>query len=84
MTKSRNIGRGGARAGAGRKRISDPLSTYALRVSARQAALLKLWGGGDASAGLRWLVDAVEHLVVRGKAGSRLVKKTGNEYHFID
>ena len=56
---------GGKRAGAGRKKLESPMATYSVRITHAQAALLKAWGGGDLSAGLRWLVDAAEILVAR-------------------
>ena len=49
--------RGGRRAGAGRKKKA-PLIDYSVHITAAHASLLKEWGGGDISAGLRWLIDA--------------------------
>lgn len=43
----------------------DPILTYSVRIPASQAALLKEWGGGNISAGLRWLMGAVEGHVKR-------------------
>lgn len=54
-------GRGGYRKGAGRKKVGR--RTYAVRLTDRQAALLCLWGGGDMSAGLRWLIDGAAPLI---------------------
>lgn len=52
--------RGGKREGAGRKRTKVPLVTYRVHIRMDQADLLALWGDGDVSAGLRWLVDAAK------------------------
>lgn len=56
--------RGGRRVGAGRKRKAV-LATYSVDMTAEQAALLKAWGNGDISAGLRWLIDVAEIFVRR-------------------
>lgn len=53
-------GRGGKRLGAGRKKSTDPIVTYSVDITHSHAELLKKWGGGDVSAGLRWLVDTVK------------------------
>lgn len=58
--------RGGRRPGAGRKPTKGPTVRYALDVSHRHAELLRAWGGGDMSAGLRWLIDAAAPLVGEG------------------
>ena len=52
---------GGKRIGAGRK--PSGIVDYHVRITKHQAALLKTWGGGDLSAGLRWLVDAAVVIV---------------------
>ena len=54
--------RGGKRAGAGRKK-HNPIVTYNVHITAAHASLLKEWGGGNISAGLRWLVDAASILI---------------------
>lgn len=51
------------RAGAGRKPLVPPRHTYQVRLTLEQAMLLIRWGGGDLSAGLRWLVDAAAPLI---------------------
>ena len=56
-------GNGGKRAGAGRKRVNAPRVTYAVDVTPQQAGLLKMWGGGDVSDGVRWLVDNAAPLI---------------------
>ena len=58
-------GHGGRRAGAGRKPSPVELLTYSYKLTPAQAQLLKLWGGGNGSAGIRWLVDAAQALVVK-------------------
>ena len=55
--------RGGKRTGSGRKRKHDPVVTYSVHITAAHASLLKEWGGGNISAGLRWLVDAASILI---------------------
>ena len=49
--------RGGKRAGSGRKKADNSINTYSVRITPEQVELLKLWGGGDISAGLRWLMS---------------------------
>lgn len=66
MKSKKTVGWGGSRRGAGRKRAADVLVTYNVHITCAQAELLKKWGGGDVSAGLRWLIDAAE-LWVRKK-----------------
>jgi hypothetical protein len=56
-------GNGGKRAGAGPKRKRDPIVTYSVRMSHAHAEMLRLWGGGDISAGLRWVMDNATMLV---------------------
>ena len=56
---------GGRRKGAGRKPRSDPLALYSVRISRAQVKLLRAWGGGDLSAGIRWLIDAAAPVVKR-------------------
>lgn len=55
--------RGGKRPGAGRKKSTDPITTYNIHITIAQANLLKLWGGGNISQGLRWLIDTSKPLV---------------------
>ena len=54
---------GGKRAGAGRKPSGRARLTYSILITPHQAELLKTWGGGCLSAGLRWLVGAAEIIV---------------------
>jgi hypothetical protein len=58
-----NRNHGGRRAGSGRKKERPETLTYTFRLTPAQTALLKLWGGGNASAGLRWLMNVVAPLV---------------------
>jgi hypothetical protein len=55
-------GRPGRSPGAGRKKQA-PIFSYSVDITHAQAELLRLWGNGDISAGLRWLVDAAEIFV---------------------
>lgn len=67
--KYKNSGWGGKRVGAGRKKAAHPVVAYSVDITHAQAELLKTWGGGDMSAGLRWLVDAAEVLVRKVRRG---------------
>lgn len=58
--------RGGPRPGSGRKPLTGT-ATYSAKIYPRQAALLRQWGNGNMSAGLRWLIDAAEPFVNKGK-----------------
>jgi hypothetical protein len=49
--------KGGKRTGAGRKRNDPPTKAHCLSITEEQAKLLRRWGKGDMSAGLRWLID---------------------------
>lgn len=59
--------RGGRRVGSGRKKSTDPIVTYHVHITSAQASLLKKWGAGDISAGLRWLVEAASVLIQKIK-----------------
>jgi hypothetical protein len=52
------LGRGGRRPGSGRKKKADPIVTYSVDITTEQAEFLRIWGDGDISAGLRWLIEA--------------------------
>ncbi len=54
---------GGKRVGAGRKRLDPPVSEHRLNLTDEQVKLLRTWGRGDVSAGLRWLIDQAKHVV---------------------
>lgn len=58
--KGTSNGHGGKRPGAGRKNTKIPLVAYSVDITHAQAELLKQWGGGNISAGLRWLIDVAE------------------------
>lgn len=57
--------RGGKRPGAGRKPSNPPRRDVKLYITEEQVKLLRKWGRGDASAGLRWLIDTAALLVTR-------------------
>ncbi len=57
------MARGGKRAGAGRKRHNPPLKPHCVTMTDEQAKMLRMWGKGDLSAGLRWLIEAAAPLV---------------------
>lgn len=49
----------------GRKKHIPPLVRRHLRVTDEQIKLLRMWGRGDASVGLRWLIEQAKHVVRR-------------------
>lgn len=57
--------RGSKRAGPGRPRNDPPTKPRKFHLTDEQIKLLRLWGRGDASAGLRWLIDTAKHMIVR-------------------
>lgn len=59
------INRGGRRPGAGRPRNNPPTRRYTVALTEAQIRLLRMWGRGDASAGLRWLIDAAAPMIVK-------------------
>ncbi len=59
--------RGGTRKGAGRPPHDPPLKLHGFRLTDAQMKLLRMWGKGDASAGLRWLIEASKGLIVRAE-----------------
>lgn len=56
---------GGKRKGAGRKRNDPPTSPRCVCLTDEQVKLLRMWGRGDVSAGLRWLIDTVAPMIRR-------------------
>lgn len=61
-------GRGGKREGSGRKRNDPPTNRCCVYISDQHAALLRKWGRGNLSDGLRWLIDAAELFVMKPDA----------------
>lgn len=61
---------GGKRAGAGRKRIDPTLKVRHIRLTDAQVKLLCMWGKGDMSAGLRWLINSAAPIVYKKKGQS--------------
>ena len=59
--------RGGKRVGAGRKPHVPPLKPYWVNLTDEQARLLRAWGHGDLTAGLRWLIDIAAPLIHRAE-----------------
>ena len=59
----RRGGHGGKRAGSGPKRRHPPYEARVVHLTAAQVELLRMWGGGDVSAGARWLIDQAAPLV---------------------
>lgn len=62
---SSNAAHGGKRVGAGRRRSNPPTKARCIRLTDEQCKLLRMWGKGDMSAGLRWLIDTVAPLIRR-------------------
>lgn len=60
--------RGGKRPGAGRPRHHPPLIRIRAYITEEQAKLLREWGRGDLSAGLRWVVGEAAKMVVKKKS----------------
>lgn len=56
---------GGKRRGAGRPRNDPPTKKRMVCMTDEQARLLRMWGRGDVSAGLRWLIDNAAKIVKR-------------------
>ena len=59
------VERTSARRKPGRKPHVPPLKKRNLTLTDDQCKLLRMWGHGDMSAGLRWLIEAAAHLVRR-------------------
>lgn len=57
--------RGGIKRRVGRPRNDPPTKKHNVTMTDEQANLLRMWGRGDLSAGLRWLIDAAELFVRR-------------------
>lgn len=69
--RAKKGGHGGRRPGSGRKPIyGEPIVPYSVRITRGQAELLSMWGGGDVSAGLRWLIAAAQPMVCRREYGA--------------
>jgi len=51
----------------GRQKHDPPLKKHLVNLTEDQARLLRAWGRGDLSAGLRWLVDAASVMVGKKK-----------------
>lgn len=62
--------RGGKREGAGRKPHVPPLRCCKVYLTDEQIKLLRKWGRGNASDGLRWLIEMAARVVRRPDGGS--------------
>lgn len=49
----------------GRKRHNPPTHRRCVCITDEQCKLLRMWGRGDTSAGLRWLIDVAKLLVYK-------------------
>ncbi len=50
---------------SGRKPNNPPTKARCVYLTDEQVRLLRMWGRGDVSAGLRWLIDVTKGMVVR-------------------
>ena len=55
----------GKKGRSGRKRHEPPLIRRFVRLTDEQARLVRMWGRGDLSAGLRWLITAAAPMIRR-------------------
>lgn len=53
---------------AGRKRNNPPTKARCVYLTDAQVKLLRMWGRGDVSAGLRWLIDVAAKFVSKPTA----------------
>lgn len=58
----------------GRKPNDPPTKAYCVHITEEHSKLLRMWGRGDMSAGLRWLIDAAAVMVRKPDQNSE--KKT--------
>lgn len=49
----------------GRKRNNPPCKARCICLTDEQVKLLRMWGRGDVSAGLRWLIESAKSMVRR-------------------
>lgn len=63
----------------GRRPHVPPLRATVVRLTEAQAALLRKWGRGDMSAGLRWLIDSAAGLILKVSELDELVPPHNNE-----
>ena len=56
-------GHGGKRKGAGQRKAAQPLTTFHIQLTVEQARLVRKWGRGNLSGGLRWLIDQAAKVV---------------------
>lgn len=61
------MARGGKRPGAGRRQNDPPCKRVGLYITDAQLKRLRTWGRGDASAGLRWLIDTAALVVTKSE-----------------
>lgn len=57
----------------GRKKNNPPTKACCIRITEEQIKLLRMWGHGDVSAGLRWLINNAAPFVVRLTLNEKLV-----------
>lgn len=56
--------RGGKRSGAGRPKHIPPLKEITVSLTDAQIKLLRMWGRGCVSEGLRWLINTASPLIL--------------------
>jgi hypothetical protein len=64
---SGNSGNGKRGKKLGRRPHNPPLKPHCIQLTEDQAKLLRMWGRGDLSAGLRWLIEAAAPMVGKPK-----------------
>lgn len=65
MREESEMPRGGKREGAGRKKHYPPLRNIEVSLTEEQTKLLRMWGRGSVSEGLRWLIEVAKDLVYK-------------------
>lgn len=51
--------------GSGRKKLVPAVKARCICLTDEQVRLLRMWGRGDVSAGLRWLIEAAAPMIFR-------------------
>lgn len=65
--------KGGSRKGAGRRADDPPTRQRCIRLSEEHVKLLRMWGRGDLTAGIRWLIEVAAPLVHKKKKEEKRV-----------
>ena len=57
--------RPGGNNGGGRRKMNPPTKPHTIRITIEQAKLLRMWGRGDMSLGLRWLIETARLVIAK-------------------